>query len=236
MIRIAVILAGGSGQRMNTELPKQFLKIAGKTVIQFSIEAFINSKVCDAIIVVCHPDYTQNIPVNIIPKNIPFDIINGGKTRNHSTKNAIDFVSEKYKIDNIQILFHDAARPNLKSKTIVNITNNLVNYPVVVPVCKVTDTIYSLNSKDDFDSVVNRDNLVKAYTPQGFQLSVIKRAYKSWEDDGEKDFSDDVSIVHHFIPEADIFFIEDNPWNLKLTYPEDIQILEYLLKTNKKSC
>jgi 2-C-methyl-D-erythritol 4-phosphate cytidylyltransferase len=179
---------------------------------------------------VCHPDYTQNIPVNIIPKNIPFNIINGGETRNHSTKNAIDFANHKYKGDNIQMLFHDAARPNLKSETIVSITNNLVNYPVVVPVCKVTDTIYSLDTKRHFDSVINRNNLVKAYTPQGFQLSIIRKAYKLWEYNGEKDFSDDVSIVHHFIPEADIFFIEDNPWNLKLTYPEDIQILEYLLK------
>ncbi|MEA1873614.1 MAG: IspD/TarI family cytidylyltransferase [Bacteroidota bacterium] len=228
MISIAIILAGGSGLRMNSDLPKQFLTIAGKSVLQYSIEAFQNSGLFRHLVIVCHPDYFKWIP-DIPEISCKHHIISGGASRNESTEKAIHYIQKIIKAGDAKLLFHDAARPNLSIKTIKKLHNALSENAVAVSVSKLNDTIYETDLHGNFTGIKSRDNLVKAHTPQAFWFSIISDAYRIKSSQTEEDFTDDVSIVKAFIPDTEIAFIEDNPWNIKLTQPDDFSVLEALL-------
>jgi len=228
MTSIAIILAGGSGLRMNSDLPKQFTLLAGKPVIQYSIEAFENSGLFRHIIIVCHPDYFKLIPDT--PKTLcKQHIISGGASRNESTEKAIHYIRKFMKDADAKLLFHDAARPNISEKTIRNLHTALSKHSVAVAVSKMNDTIYETDTNGKFSEIKNRDLLVKAQTPQAFRLSLIEKAYQLKNQDKNRIFTDDVSIIKAYIPEQEILFVNDNPWNIKLTHPEDFSVLEALL-------
>jgi 2-C-methyl-D-erythritol 4-phosphate cytidylyltransferase len=228
MTSIAIILAGGSGLRMNSDLPKQFMSLAGKTVLQYSIEAFQNSGLFNHIIIVCHPDYFKLIP-NIPEKSCKHHIISGGASRNESTEKAIQHIRKLIKNGDAKLLFHDAARPNVKIKTVYELLSALDHHAVAVPVSKLNDTIYETDLHGNFAGIKSRDRLVKAHTPQAFWFSVIRDAYRIKFSQSEADYTDDVSIVKAFIPDTEIAFVEDDPWNIKLTQAEDFNVLEALL-------
>jgi 2-C-methyl-D-erythritol 4-phosphate cytidylyltransferase len=229
MTSIGIILAGGIGSRMNIEMPKQFMLLAGKPVIQYSIEKFIQSEAFQHILVVCHPDYFEQVP-KIASEQTQIHSIAGGKSRNDSTWNAIDFIQNSLMKDgDAKLLFHDAARPNVKIKTVYELLSALDHHAVAVPVSKLNDTIYETDLQGNFAGIKSRDHLVKAHTPQAFWFSVIRDAYRIKSAQSEVDFTDDVSIVKAFIPDTEISFIEDDPWNIKLTQPEDFSVLEALL-------
>jgi len=234
MISIAIILAGGSGLRMNSDLPKQFMLLAGKPVIKYSIDAFQNSGLFEHIIIVCHPDYFNRIP-DLSETHCKQHVISGGESRNESTEKAIHYIREiiNNKDKEIKLLFHDAARPNISKETIIKLHHALSENKVAVAVSKINDTIYETDSDGNFSKIKNRDFFVKAQTPQAFRLSVIENAYQLKKQDGNPDFTDDISIIKAYIPQQKIYFISDNPWNIKLTNPEDICVMEALLAKNE---
>lgn len=230
MTSIGIILAGGIGRRMKNEMPKQFMTLAGKPVIQYSIEKFIQSESFQHILVVCHPDFFEQVP-KIDSEQTQIHIIAGGNSRNDSTWNAIDFIQNNLLKDgDAKLLFHDAARPNVKIKTMYELLSALDHHTVAVPVSKLSDTIYKTDLEGNFAGIKSRDHLVKAHTPQAFWFSVIRDAYRIKTSQSKEDFTDDVSIVKAFIPDTEIAFVEDDPWNIKLTQPEDFSVLEALLR------
>jgi len=157
-------------------------------------------------------------------------IIAGGNSRNASTWNAINFIQNSLMKDgDAKLLFHDAARPNVKIKTMYELLSALDHHAVAVLVSKLSDTIYETDLQGNFTGIKSRDHLVKAHTPQAFWFSVIRDAYRIKSSQSEVDFTDDVSIVKEFIPNTEITFVEDDPWNIKLTQPEDFNVLEALL-------
>ena len=233
MQTIAVILAGGSGLRMNPDLPKQFMTIAGKPVIQYSIEAFLSPDLIDKLIIVCHPDYFDLIPEIPLGKGVEVHQIAGGNSRNDSTENALRLIRELLPDEDAVLMIHDAARPNVSQNTLKSLIGKMKSTRTVVPVSGLKDTIYSLDKQGNFDGLMDRDKLVKAHTPQVFQLSVLEKAYQMRSQSGKTEFTDDVSIVHHFLPQLEIVFVEDDPWNIKLTVPRDLMLMESLLSEER---
>lgn len=229
---IAAILAGGSGKRMQTDLPKQFQKLAGKPVLQYSMEAFAAISEVDVIIIVTHPDYKDEIPINEIPLTIPIHVIPGGSSRNISSLQAIEFAKSKFNEDEAAILFHDAARPNIKTGVIKRIIERIKSdtSEVVVAISPVTDTLYSLDNNYNFENVIDRSKTFKAHTPQAFKLTVIDEAYRKKQALGKTDFSDDVSIVNYYLPNTKIDFVQDSYLNMKISYPGDLEIMEGVMK------
>ncbi len=227
MQSIAIILAGGSGLRMNTDIPKQFISLAGKSVIQHSIEKIQASKLFDKLIIVCHRDYFNRIPQ--ITSDIETHLIAGGKTRNESTENALKFIRTLLPNEDAVLMFHDAARPNISLQTLSALRKAMETEKVAVPVGEIKDTLYGTSPNGDFQNIIDRNLVFKAHTPQAFTLNVLEKAYQLKNASTNSNFTDDVSIVHHFLPQTNIFFVKDNPWNIKLTVPEDFKVLESLL-------
>jgi len=231
MKNIAVILAGGKGVRLGNSKPKQFLKVAGKLIIEHSITAFQNHKLIDEIAVVCHKDYISTIK-DIVNKNQFTKVkkfLNGGEQRSDSSLSAINAYSHN---NNINLIFHDAVRPLVSKKIITECIKALNKYNAVAVVIDSTDTIFEV--KDNFITTIpNRNYLKKAQTPQAFKLDTIKTAYDLALKDSSFQSTDDCGVVKKYLPDEPVFVVNGDEINIKLTYKEDLLLLEKLFQSKK---
>ena len=226
MKNIAVILASGIGSRYGTDIPKQFIKINGKTIIEHSVEAFEKNSNIDEIIVVITPEY-RILAKEILDKNNYKKIVNlldGGKIRKESSQIAIDSIN----YNEANILIHDCARP-LVNQTIINdCISALENFDAVAVAVESSDTIIEVEN-NKIVAIPNRNKLKRIQTPQCFKLSLIKKAHELSK--GDDSFTDDCGLIlkHNL---SDICIVEGDINNIKITYPIDYLIAQEILNNN----
>jgi 2-C-methyl-D-erythritol 4-phosphate cytidylyltransferase len=217
----AIIVAGGSGIRMGTTVPKQFLLLNGTPVLMHTIAAFHSCKSKPQIIVVLHAGFHQYWE-NLCSEHsftIPHILVKGGETRFHSVKKGLEVVpSGKTNIVAVQ----DAVRP---------LTNEAVIDESYVYAAKNGNAITAVKSRDSVRQLLDdhsvslvRDEIYLIQTPQTFQSAQLKKAYKQ---DYSERFTDDASVVEQ--TGVKINLVEGNYQNIKITFPEDIAIAEFLL-------
>ncbi len=234
-MNIAVVLAGGSGQRFGADLPKQFLPIAGKTVIEHSVSAFEQCISIDEIAIVMHADYLPMMQ-DIINKNgwkKVRKLLPGGAERHYSTLSAI---STYENTSDTNLIFHDAARPAVSQRIINDTVTALQTHPAVAVAVPTTDTIFEVTEDGGFiTGIPIRRQLRCAQTPQAFHINVIREAYRKALLDPHFTSTDDCGVLHKYCPEIPIFIVPGDPSNLKLTYPGDSAMLERILKPKANS-
>ncbi|MGP1593852.1 MAG: 2-C-methyl-D-erythritol 4-phosphate cytidylyltransferase [Treponema sp.] len=229
MKNIAVILAGGKGNRLNSDIPKQFIKVAGKKIIEHTIEIFEKHTLIDEICIVCNSAYIY-LMEDILIKNKYIKvkkIINGGAERYESSLAAIKAYQDK---DEKKMIFHDAVRPLLSSSIITKCIESLDVCDAVDVAVKTTDTIISLDENNKIDFIPDRNYLYNGQTPQGFKLSVIKKAYELALQDKNFKTTDDCGVVKKYLPEIPIHVVQGHLDNIKVTYPEDVFLLDKLFQ------
>lgn len=228
-LNIAVVLAGGSGQRFGAAIPKQFLPLAGRTVIEHSVEVFENCKDIDEIAVVMHTDYLAQMQA-IIDKNgwkKVKKLLPGGSERYFSTLAALNAYENA---DNINLIFHDAARPAVSQRIIKETVTALKTHSAVAVAVPATDTVFEVTEDGGFiTGIPNRKQLRCAQTPQAFRIDVIREAYRKALSDPDFSSTDDCGVLHKYCPEIPIFIVPGDTFNIKLTYPGDTEILERIL-------
>lgn len=220
----AIILASGTGSRYGSELPKQFLKINNKTILEHSIEAFENNKSIDAIILVITPDY-KNLAEEIVSKSNYkklIKILSGGKTRKDSSYIGVMAVDE----DEANVLIHDCARPLVSQNIINNCIEALGEHEAVDVAIPVADTIVEI-SENIIKKLPERKFLRRSQTPQCFRLSLIKKAHELAKNDDN--FTDDCGLVFKYNL-SEIYVAEGEEENIKITYPNDIFIAEKIIE------
>lgn len=220
----AVIVAGGSGSRMQSALPKQFIELCGEPVLMHTIRAFYNSQSSPQIILALHGSYHE-LWAQLCTKHnftIPHKIITGGQTRFHSIKNAVDSIAD----DDVLIAVHDAVRPLVSADIINEAYRCASDNGTAVTAVKSRDSIRQVNGNRS--ESLNRDSIYLVQTPQTFQSAILKKAYEQPYIDT---FTDDASVVEQ--SGVAITLIAGNYSNIKITFPEDIAIAEALI--NKKS-
>lgn len=229
MKNIAVILAGGSGQRLGEAIPKQFIKIAGKKVIEHTINVFQTHPLIDEICVVVHPDYERDIET--IRLNNGFTkltrVLIGGKERYDSSLAAIHAY---YNIEDVNLIFHDAVRPLVNERIINDVIAALSKYDAIDVAVPTTDTIIQVDADDEIVKIPSRQNLRNGQTPQAFKLSVIKEAYNRALIDPAFKTTDDCGVVLKYMPETPVYVVRGEQFNMKLTYKEDIFLLDKLFQ------
>ena len=233
---IAVILAGGEGNRFNSKLPKQFIKLAGKPIVEYTIEIFQNHFLIDDIIIVIKSDYEDKV-WEIVKKG-RFDkvkkVINGGVDRFSSTLSSLKSL-EIYDTQS-KVLFHDAVRPLVDEETITNTLKALDEYNAVDTAIDATDTIIEVDDNFIIKNIPNRAYMKRGQTPQGFRLSLLNKAYEKALEKNEKIFTCDCGVVNSILPNEKIKVIKSNEKNIKITYPIDLHIAEkYIQMGTKKS-
>jgi len=224
MKNIAVILAGGSGNRFGADKPKQFLEVAGKTILEHSVLKFASHPLIDEVCVVCREewiDYCGEL-LNGIAK--VKHIVAGGKERYHSTLAALNI----YQTSDCFLLIHDAVRP-LVTQEIINacIESGADACAVGVP---STDTIWQAQD-GIIQSIPERKTLYNAQTPQCFRQAILKKAFDRALNDPGFLPTDDCGVVRTYLPDVDIRIITGEPTNIKITYPANLELAERLLKS-----
>ncbi len=217
-----ILLAGGESKRFNSRIPKPFIKIGGKTLLEHSLIKFGKIKEIKNTIIVINKKHLRYFK-KISHKNI--NKVIGGNTRQISTLNALKYI-KKNKIKCSKVLIHDSARPNFSIKLIKRIIKSS-NKKIVIPRIPIHDAL-----KENIDNkiVLNlpRDNFFSTQTPQSFGLKQIlglhlknKSIYKD----------DDFSLVHSL---KDVKFIDGEKSNFKITNENDLKMLKNFinLKTN----
>ncbi len=221
---LAIILAGGTGIRIEDDLPKQFLKLSGKTILQHSIEKFENHPYIDHIFLVIHGEFL-NKAEEIVRKSGHkkiVKILKGGQTRQESSRIGITAAAPgEYE----NVLVHDAARPFVSKKIIDDIFAALNTYAAVNIAVPSPDTIIEIDHKNLVKNIPHRKYLRRVQTPQGFKWDLIQKAHQLALDKGITNATDDCSLILTF-KLADIYVVEGSPLNIKITYPLDIQIAE----------
>lgn len=224
MKNYAIILASGTGTRYKNNLPKQFVKIAGKTVLEHTIDIFEKLKAIDEIILVITPEYkhfTEEILLKHNYKKIS-KLLNGGETRKESSYIGINSITD----EEANVIIHDCARPFLTENIIINCIEALKKYDAVDVAIPSADTIIKVSDKI-IDSIPNRNELMRGQTPQCFKLSLIKKAHELSSND--TNFTDDCGLIIKYNL-AKVYVVNGDEENIKITYPSDIYMADRLFQ------
>ena len=216
-----IIVAGGKGLRMGSDIPKQFLPIGGKPVLMRTLERFRQYSSTLQIILVlpkAQQDYWQKL-CKEYAFDIDYQLADGGETRFHSVQNGLAKIP-----DNAQgvVGVHDGVRPFPSIDVIRNCYETAREKKAVIPVIPVVETVRHL--KGDTSVTVPRNEYRLVQTPQTFDIQLLKAANRQPYNDG---FTDDASVVEAF--GFDITLVEGNRENIKITTPYDLKIAEVLI-------
>lgn len=227
MTNIAIILAGGSGSRLSKDIPKQFMLVNGKQIIEYAIDTFEQCTRIDEICIVSKSDYLEHVKT-LVQRNGYKKIkkvLAGGKERYDSSLAAIN----AYTDNSLNLLFHDAARPLVSERIINDCIDALNTYNAVNVAVKTTDTIIAVDDNGCIDFIPNRASLRNVQTPQCFKLGTIRKAYELAMKDPNFTATDDCGIVKHYLPQEPIFIVNGDYANIKITHKEDLIILQHLI-------
>ena len=218
MTRTALIVAGGKGLRMGSDLPKQFLPIGGKPVLMHTIEAFYRFDEEMKIVLVL-PQEQQTYWRELCQKfhsSIGHVLADGGETRFHSVKNGLAYVEPGL------VGVHDGVRPFVSRQVIERCYQLAETKKAVIPVVDVVETIRHLT--DTGSETVSRSDYKLVQTPQVFDVELLKRAYAQ---EYTSFFTDDASVVEAM--GESVYLAEGNRENIKITTPFDLKISSVLV-------
>lgn len=225
MKTIAIIVAGGTGSRFGAQKPKQFLELAGQPILMRTIQTFERAlSGGDHELIVTLPGDQFSLWDELCEQygfDVPHLVVQGGETRWHSVKNALDSIGDLLDVDVIAV--HDGVRP-LASVTLINRTLDTARHcDSAIPVVPLNDSVRQLAG--DVSHALDRSSLRAVQTPQVFDARLLVDAYNR---PFETTFTDDASVVErsgHYVT-----LVEGDPVNLKITRPMDLALAEYLLR------
>ena len=220
----ALIVAGGSGTRMKSDVPKQFMLLNQRPVLMHTIERFIEYDPSIAITLVLPAnqfDTWRNL-CNTYGFGMQHQLVAGGASRFDSVFNGLKNIE-----DNGVVFIHDGVRPLVSTETLKRCLEKTIEAGNALPVLPLVESIRSVDGINN--SVANRDNFVSVQTPQVFLIDEIKAAYSFAKN---KSFTDDASVLEHFGKKINL--VEGNRENIKITYASDLIFAEALLTDIKK--
>lgn len=224
----AIILAAGGGERFDKNDLKQFIKIAGKRVVEHTLAAIEASEYIDEIIVVSHKDYVELLHELVNNNNLAkvAKIVRGGDTRQQSSWYGLQACSS----DTTLVIIHDAARPLVSSQIIEDTVRGLAEAESTDTVIRTADTIVRAGSESKFiEEIPERSALFRGQTPQGFRFEVIKRAHEMAHEEEYDGAPDDCSLILRY-KLGRVRLVPGGETNIKITHPIDAYIADRLFQ------
>ena len=216
----AIIVGGGSGSRMQSDIPKQFLLLSGKPLLMHTLDAFYNSDLQPEIILVLNVDfhkYWEDLCVQYNFK-LPHTLVKAGSQRFFSVKNGLKFAK-----GTSIIAVHDAVRPIISNSLITAAFREAENSGSAVPALVSRDSVRQKSG--DLSFVLNRNEIFFVQTPQTFHSKLLNKAYKQ---PYRIEFTDDASVVEK--SGISVNLISGDAKNIKITFPEDLILAQAYLK------
>lgn len=223
MHKIAIIVAGGKGERMGASTPKQFLELDGKPILMHTLEKFNKTDPSIEIILALPEnqiDFWEELFHKYQLPKVRHQVVKGGKTRFHSVQNALKLVKE-----NSLVAIHDGVRPLVSTETINHCFAEAEKNGNAIPVVDVVDSLRHYSKQEQINEAVSRSCYKIVQTPQCFTSELILRAYHQ---EFDKLFTDDATVVEKL--GETINLVEGNRENIKITTVEDLTIAEAFIK------
>ena len=218
----AIIVAGGSGSRMGTDVPKQFIKINGKEIILHTLSVFEKCDFIDKIIVVCHSDYLDFCKGLFSEVKKDITVVAGGNTRQQSV-----FMGLKEAFDCEYVFVHDAVRCLIEENHIKMLYNELLKGNSCTLAVRVKDTIKIADENNIVTNTPDRNSLWQIQTPQAFLVGELLSAHE-YAVKTSFEGTDDCSVMEHYGKK--ITLVEGSYKNIKITTPSDIEIAKVFMK------
>src|ERR1700683_167916 len=234
MRMVAVVLGGGVGQRIGAQVPKQLLRLGGRTLIEHCVAAFEQAPGVDEILVVMAAGYTGQVRSMLAEAGSRKvgAAIEGGVARPASARIALAAIAASGAGGAGQadcgVLLHDAARPLVDHRIIADCVASLQVHQASGVAAPVSDTIV-ITDNGVMHSMPRRDTLLRCQTPQCFRLPVIARAHELAAADPDFFPTDDCGVVLRYLPHVNVHVVPGSERNNKITYPQDLAIAELML-------
>jgi 2-C-methyl-D-erythritol 4-phosphate cytidylyltransferase len=234
-MNIALIFAGGTGQRMNTKTkPKQFLELYGKPILVYTLEQFQKHDEIDAIILVMLEswiDYSRTLIEQYHLTKVTA-IVPGGSTGQESIYNGVKTASELFPMESV-ILIHDGVRPLVDGKTISSNIACVKQNGSAITVSPAIETTVIKNEQGMVGDIIERSRCQLAKAPQSFFLHDLWNAHCKAIDDGNLNFIDSACLMRHY--GYPLYTIEGSPENIKITTPSDFYTFRALEDARENS-
>ncbi|MEU0488182.1 IspD/TarI family cytidylyltransferase [Nocardiopsis sp. NPDC006139] len=233
---IAAVLAGGVGARMGADTPKQFLPLAGRTILEHAVAAFEACPDVDEIIVLMVDEYVPRAEKLLADAGFAklTRVLPGGATRTDTSVAALAAVSGA--ADDDLVLLHDAARPLVSPATVSACVAALARADAVGVAVPSADTVVRVVEGPGGEAVAEvpaRSSLRRMQTPQGFRLGTVRRAYALATADPGLVATDDCGVVLRYLPEKEVRIVPGEETNIKVTNPGDVEVAEALLRRSR---
>ena len=228
----AVILAGGTGSRMGiSDMPKQFLELKGKPILNHTLEKFIPHPRFEKIIVLTPRTWighTREIVRRYTGDNDRIAVIEGGDTRNETIMNAIAYIDRNYGLDDDTVIVtHDSVRPFVTHRIIEENIDAAIRDGACDTVIPATDTIVEGDGVA-ITAIPDRRRMYQGQTPQSFRAKALRDAYMSLSEDEKAVLTDAAKIL--VIKGKQVSLVRGETYNIKITYPYDLRIARSLLE------
>jgi 2-C-methyl-D-erythritol 4-phosphate cytidylyltransferase len=233
MPTVAVVLAGGVGERLGLQMPKQLVKVAGKAVVEHTLAAFEKSPVIDRVLILMTPGYLDEVEAIVARGGFTkvSAVISGGRTRSETTQKALEAMGGT----ECKMIIHDAVRPLVSQRIIADSVRALDRFEAIDVAIPSADTIISVEEIDGEEVIADipdRSRLRRGQTPQGFRMSTLRKAYELAVADPNFTATDDCGVVRRYLPDVAIHVVPGDENNLKITHPIDIHLADKLFQLN----
>jgi len=219
---VAIVVAGGSGTRMGGEMPKQFLLLGGRSILDRSVHAISGCPSVDGIVLALPPSSPPGLRDAYRGVGKVIAVVDGGKERHDSVRHALGVVPEEAEI----LLVHDAVRPFLPAEFVTRCVELAREHGAVAPVLPIRDTVKEWDAAARTLSTVDRAKLMRVQTPQGFRADILREAYRKAAEEGFGG-TDDASIVER--SGRPVVPFPGCEGNLKITVPEEYRMASGML-------
>lgn len=224
MNNVAIVLAGGNGSRMKSNMPKQYMQIEGRTVLFYSLKQFQDCSFIDQIILVTRAEDVEECKKEYTMSKITH-VVAGGKERYESVMNGLAQIdTEGY------VFIHDGARPCISQESLEKVYEDVKKYKATVLAVKSKDTVRLSDNEGNAVMTPARNNVWLIQTPQVFDTKTLKQAYECLTRIGtDKIITDDAMIIEEFT-DIKIHLTEGEYTNIKITTPEDLRAVSDFFK------
>ena len=217
----AIIAAGGRGVRFGGTLPKQFLLLGGRTILQRSVDAILSSDCITDLVVALPSDLVASVPEYLRDRTKPIAIVEGGARRQDSVANAFEIVSARADV----VVIHDAARPFVTADLIARTVDAAVEHGAAIAALAATDTVKRADAGGLIQQTIPRTEIFLAQTPQAFRTSVLRDALA--RAGSARDATDEATLAER--AGHPVRLVEGDRGNLKITTTDDLMMAERLV-------
>lgn len=223
-----LVLAGGVGSRMESDIPKQFLKVHGHTILSYTVQVFLANSSLDTVIVLVPAEWveeTKKILSDDLGETPRLVITAGGKSRNETIMKGIAYIRAADKdCEEAVLVTHDAARPFVTGDIIDANIKALEQYPACATAVPATDTILQSLDGRTIDAIPDRAVLYSAQTPQSFRLGAFEALYQALSEKEKKTLTDAAKVF--VLKGKEVALVRGIHENIKITYPGDLALAE----------